>query len=475
MKLYRNAIILVIVLGLLTGAYYVFKNNKKVGTDTDLGKPSETIKILSLDQLEMAKITVENSGQTMVFERTMVKQKSDDGKETDVKSWKISSPADLRIDPSKVESLAINVSSVIADKLIEENAADLSKYGLDKPVRVTVQMNDGSVKTLEIGSQTPTKAGYYVKEKDAGKVYTIDSYTGEKIKVAKNNVRDDRLFPDLSSDNVTGFAMERKGQSVFTSKKAGNTEWNLTSPIQGDVNTTSVMPMLDAVVLSTVVNYTEDKPADLSKYGLDKPSYAFEVDTGTAKTRLLLGSESKTAGEIYAKFENTNEVFTLSTEVYNFLDKPLKEIVEVFAYLVNISDVNTMTVEIDGKTIKSDIQTDKDDKDKDKFVVNGIDVSALKDENDGQYFRKFYSAVIGVTLSEIETGVKPSGTPEITFTYNLKTAPGTMKVEFIPKDARSYYVLRNGEYTGITVDKQKFDEADGVRQTYDRLVKAMEK
>lgn len=470
MKLYRNAIILVVVLGLLIGVYAVVKNKKASNTQAD---NVDTIKIFDLDTDKMAEITLENKDGTFVFVRETVKEKEND-KEVERKVWKISSPRDLKIDESKVNSIAINFATLIADKVIEDNASDLAKYGLDKPVVVSVKMDDGTVKALEIGDETPTKGGYYVKENGSSKVYTIGSYTGEKLKVGKNDLRDKVLFT-IKSEDIIGFSMERKGQIVFSSKKLGDVDWSMTSPIQGNVNTSALAPMLDAVAKASVMNFVEENAADLEKYGLTNPAYSFEIETSAGKNKLLLGSEKEKGKEIYAKLADNNEVFTISEESFNFLDKPLKEIIEVFAYIVNINDVNKIVVEMDGQTVTSDIQTDKDDKDKDKFSVNGKDVSGLKDDKDSQLFRKYYQALIGVTLSDIEIGADPSGKPEITFTYYLKKAPGTMKVEFIPKDDRYYYVMRNGQYTGILVEKKKFDEPEGIRVTYKKLAEAMNK
>ena len=64
---------------------------------------------------------------------------------------------------------------------------------------------------------------------------------------------------------------------------------------------------------------------------------------------------------------------------------------------------------------------------------------------------------------------------EITFTYYRKVDPKVMKVEFIPKDERYYYVMRNGKYSGILVEKKKFDEPEGVRESYRKLIEAINK
>ncbi len=456
MRLYRNAIILAVILALLGGAYVYISKKPSKSTSKDTGK--NTIKIMELDSNKLNEITINNRGSKFVF----VKKDND---------WSATYPEGFKADKGKLGSIAIDLSSLTADKVIEENAADLAQYGLNNPVEVTAKLSDGTSRVIEIGDQTPSKGAYYVMEKGTSKVYTISSYTGDMLAGDKNKIRDMTLV-SIKPEDAIGFAMGRDGQKVFSARKVDANSWNLIYPIEGNAALDKLTPMLSTVSALSAKDYIEDNAADLDKYGLKNPSYTLEVETASGKTEILFGHEKTRGSEIYAKLGTGNSVFTLDESNFNFLDKPLKEIIEVFAYIVNIQDVSKIDVDLDGKTTTCGIETDKDDKDKDKFTVNGKD-AAMKDSNDKQYFRTFYQALIGVTLSEIEPQGKPSGKADITFTYYLKKDPGTMKVEFVPKDNKYYYVVRNGKYSGIIVEKSKFDEKDGVRDSFKKLMDAV--
>ena len=209
-----------------------------------------------------------------------------------------------------------------------------------------------------------------------------------------------------------------------------------------------------------VKEFIEDNATDLSKYGLDKPAYKFTFTTTSGSiTMLSLGTEKTKGSDMYAKLDGSNDVFTIDTTAFTFLDKPFKEIIETFVYIVNIDKVNKIEIDMDGKKTILGIETykgedGKTDTDKDKFTVDGKDASG-KDAKDDQPFRAFYQELIGIGLDDVAPDAVPSGNAEITITYSLKEAPGTMKVEFIPKDANYYYVVKNGKYTGIIVDKTK--------------------
>ena len=112
------------------------------------------------------------------------------------------------------------------------------------------------------------------------------------------------------------------------------------APIKGSMNESSFLAMVDAVANTTVVEFIEDESGDLSAYGLDKPVYEVIFSTEKAgEMKLQFGLERKSDSSIYAKLDGVDEVYAIDLAPFTFLDKPLKEIVSIFAYIVNIDQV----------------------------------------------------------------------------------------------------------------------------------------
>lgn len=459
MKLYRNAIILVVIVALLVGAYFLVRS-VKTGDETP-DQPEQYDRLTDYLTESVESVTLINEDGTFVI----VKKDQD---------WVLSSPTDLRYDSTILSSIVINASSIVADKLVEENPADLAIYGLDKPAKAIVKTTDGQETVIEVGSLTPTKGGNYAKLAGSSKVYVISNFVGEKLTSGRNDMRKTLMF-DFTSDKIGSVAMSRKGSSLFAAVvEEDGASWTMNTPIKGSVNESAVYPMLDALASTNIIEFVEENPEDLSIYGLDKPSYEFEFNAEGRNYKLLLGDEKVKGSEIYAMLDGSNEVVTISMAPYNFLDKPLKEVLKIFAYIVNIDEVKKIDLTMDGKTdhMVLDVYKDaegKTDYDKDKFYFNGIDATA-SDENGSQPFRKLYQALVGIGLDEIDTEGKPEGPSEITIEYTHVDG-SVMKVEFVSRDENFYYVLRNGEYAGILVKKKnKVDFGiDGLRQAHKRL------
>ena len=159
MRLYRNAIILIIIVALLGGAYYFISKNKPEEEDT-----VDVIVLTDISADDIETVTFKNSGNTFVM-----------GIEDD--KWILISPDDIISDSSVVSSMAEVARSISADKLVEENAEDLSVYGLHNPVSVEIKLKDGTTTILEVGDETPVGTGYYARLAGESTVYTQDNMT----------------------------------------------------------------------------------------------------------------------------------------------------------------------------------------------------------------------------------------------------------------------------------------------------------
>lgn len=457
MKLYRNVVILVVILGLLIGAMFFFKN-RPTGT-TEEGIPSdESFNISDIADEQLVKITADNNGTHYVFEKKETVTKDSQNNETKTTEWILAEPAGFEGDSSAISDIASSLRNMYADKVIEEDASDLSIYGLDKPSLITAVLKDGSEKTFELGNDTPTRDYSYVKIKGENKVYTVDSYTIGKLRIKDDKVRNKQLF-DFKTDDILNITMEKKGQPFFSVQKESDKIWKMTAPISANADLGSVNTIAEALPGLTVSQFVENNPADLAKYGLQVPKYAFELKTSTQVKKIYLGNEDPKNNAIYARMEGTTGVFTVSSSSLTFLDKPLTEIVDSLLCLVDIKDVNKLTIDIDGRTDVMDIQIDGDGDDaKEVFKINGKDVSNVKNEQGDVYFKKLYQTIIGIFVSGIDADGKPEGKADVTVTYYIKTAPGTIKLEFIPKDTLNYYAVKNGEYTGLTVAKREMNK-----------------
>ena len=154
-----------------------------------------------------------------------------------------------------------------------------------------------------------------------------------------------------------------------------------------------------------------------------------------------------------------------------YIDKPLTEIMQLFTYIVNYKKVDKLTVKVKGQPDQvSIIQPHESDPSKDVFYINGRE-AVMKDEEGHQVWRLYYQAVIGTLLSKIDTAAQPQGEPEVTYIFELNDGTGTVVMDYIPMpDGQNYWCMKNGEYTGMIVNRREFYGKQGLMEMFENLM-----
>jgi hypothetical protein len=187
--------------------------------------------------------------------------------------WKITQPLQVRADYGAVEGLigklqTTAIKSIVADSA---SAADLKKYGFDKPTaRVDLKLGSASA-TLLLGGTAEDKTVY---ARDASKpaVVTVESTLADDLKKGADEFRRKDVF-EFRAYNANRVELTRNGQTVAFEKVKGSgndavDKWRRVSPTAGDADKDKI----DAL-LSRLSNMRATSFVDASaKAGLDMPA-----------------------------------------------------------------------------------------------------------------------------------------------------------------------------------------------------------
>ncbi len=453
MKSYKIAIILVVILGILACAYLIIKGNK----DSTIAE--QDIKVINLSKESFSEVNIKTKDANFIFTKKG-------------QSWTMTSPNSFEADVTKIDSVIENLSSLTALRAVEDSASDVAKYGLDKPSAIiTIKAAGVNPIVVNIGDKNSVGDGTYVNLGNSNKIYLISAVIGDRLSIKVNDLRKIGLFP-FTSDEITSYTLEKSGKVQYKIIKTGEKTWKITVPVEVAADSPSMPDIMDKILSIKTIQVIENDAKDLAKYGLNTPSYAVEL-TGTSKTvKLLFGGEDSETARVYVKLSDSKEVYSVSLENLDFLDKPLKEVMDPFVYIADISTVSNLEIDMDSYKMNAEMKCDTQDTTKDKITVNGKDVSQVKDNN-YPLFRKLYEVMSNMPIDDVDLNAKPSGKADITITYKDKS--GTTKIEFIPRDNDYYYAVVNGKYTGNLIFKKQFDKEDGVRATLKKLMDVVNK
>lgn len=329
----KGLLIAVVVLGVLGGVIW-YSNKQQAATAAKTPATTET-KIVSIpeDQIQDIKIRHAN-GDTVELSKASGK-------------WRLVQPKDLGADPDASSSLVSALTSITADKTIEDKATDLGAYGLAKPaLDVTVGRKDGKTNEVLIGDDTPNNSGAYAKLPNDGHVYTVLSFVKTGLDKSANDLRDKRLLT-FDPDKLTRVELTAKGSSEEFGKNAQN-EWEILKPrpLRADGATVDgLVNKLRDLKMDATISPDDAKKAAAAFASGTKVATAAVSDAGGTQTLEVRKDKDK---NYYAKSSAVEGVYKVSGDIGDSLDKSLDDFRNKKLFDFGFSDPTKL--EINGTT-----------------------------------------------------------------------------------------------------------------------------
>lgn len=373
-------------------------------------------------------------------------------------------------DTSKLRSMTFTLSSLSAARVVEEDAKDLSLYGLDTPSHtVRTIYSDGRVIELYIGNQTIVDNYYYIMSNQSGDVYSIGSYTVGLVTRTDLDFRQITIFPTYTEDaiyeNIEWFRLTlRDGTEieilhdteVSTADDPSATEYRMFSPAQAYGNTTLIQELLDDLALLSVssvyMDITED---DYAEYGLNNPARLEMRDIAGKSVDLLVGKETYSGSGYYfcALASAPNTVLIVDGAAMTWFNTNYIELMNRIIWLYSITDIATMEYDLDGEKHVIELEHST------KINTNDVEVGVVDATMDGEflsetnarrlYIRSVNFRIAGDLTSEQIRSLGKTAGYTVTFGF-LDGSSSTL--ELIKLNDRQYACRVDGEtlyYTNV--------------------------
>lgn len=438
MRKSKNLLLLFAVLVGLSSLYLFLKYRSQENSD-EIKVSSETITLVNIDNETINKMVLKSKNCTISFTK---------------KEQQWTSNFSFPIKESEVNSLSYVFFGLRAEQLIDESPEDLEQYGLKDPAVIIEVMagEDKTPKIMYLGDLTPSGTSYYFKLDNDPKVYTIPSYHGDKFKLTPADFRDNSLA-QINIEKINYFKLSRAGQPELEIRI--NTEssdfaqygfgiWQMTKPYHEPMSvlTDKFQAILQSITsITNAEKFINDNPVDLEPYGLAKPQAEIIIKDNQSQFRLLVGKSTNNEA-FYCKKSDSKAVFTISNDNLYFLNTKAFDLVEKFAYIVNIDDVDKITLSGQGFNHTMEISRRRkkaEDSEYDiRYQING---QKVKEE----LFKMIYQKIIGLMV-ESECPTKPKNNiPDLSMTFYLnKGLQREIRIDYIPYDYDFYTVFRGG-------------------------------
>jgi len=298
----KGLLIAVVLLAVLAGV--VFWSNKKQEAASKTPADSST-KILNIPDDQLQEVRIKKlTGEVIDLRR-------ESGK------WLITEPTPLAADQDAVSSLTGSLTSLNADKVVEDTATDLKQYGLDIPtLDITITKKDGKTDEVLIGNDTLTGSGAYVKLAAGSKIFSVGSTVKTSIDKRPDDLRDKRLL-SFESDKLTRVELNAKGQPVEFGKN-GSGEWQIVKPAPLRADSTQVDTLVGKL-RDAKMDVNAPDPDAAKKYAA-APKVATASVSDSAGTQTLEVHKTKD-NDYYAKSSAVDGIYKIAKDVGDALDK----------------------------------------------------------------------------------------------------------------------------------------------------------
>lgn len=439
----------VVLLGGGVAAMKLTEPDNTADEETSVTEEETVSDIYSGDVNNLVSVEVSNAAGGYTFKRTAA------GTEETQAVFDIDGMAGIARDDSLVSSFGQNASTLSPVMVIDENASDLSKFGLDSPeteVTLTFDGDDAQKVTLLIGNETPA-GDLYVKLKDSPAVYTASSsflktYTYEKeyfvSKVVLEEPEDDD-YPIVQTIKVERTDLEKPIIFEYTGEnESGGTSAThvMTSPVKAYLDVSSsvdythgLFGLSAAGVLS--INPTED---ELKVAGITEPActVTMTLEDGTEyvlKTGIAYTGDDSSEAGYTGYFEGTDILWKFNASDVPWVTMSAGDAMSSLVFGSYIYDLKSL--EITAGTVT------------DKFEFTGTDEESYIVKLNGkaydlERYKSFYQALIKAPAEEICTSDEGIGNLIASFTLKYNNGNPEEKIEFYETDGNKVIIRKDG-------------------------------
>jgi hypothetical protein len=305
---FRGLIIAVVVLLVLGGLLY-WSNHRKPAPESAAAASAASPPILKVDQGAIEQVTLTRKDAAPV---SLDKQGSG--------NWRITEPKAFNADSDAVSGMLSSISSLNADRVVEDKASDLKQYGLDQPsLQVQIETKDHTQDDLLFGDETPTGGDVYAMLQGNPKVFTVASYNKTSIDKGVNDLRDKRLVT-IAPDKVSRVDLHKAGQEIeFARIKDG---WQILKPEPSRA---------DSFAVDEFVRTVADAKMDLTGNEADHAATDFAQGSPLAAVTLTgdQGPQTltlrKSKQDYFAQSTAVDGAYQVDTSLGTALDKSLDQ------------------------------------------------------------------------------------------------------------------------------------------------------
>jgi len=229
----------------------------------------------------------------------------------------------------------LNADEKVIDNLIQEIRAtdivgsvptdevDLDQFGLENAKAELVVITEEKEHRFIIGDKIPVGSGTYVYVPDEKLVLVVEKdYLNEFVKLSSIDFRDKGLF-DFDANEVTRIAIWSGNFSADLFKEDG--EWFVEGEDEIFVDDKKVDEVLWVFSRAKVLDFENENPDDLNKYGLEEPTSEIRFYEDDRIHGVIFGKR-KDENSYYIQSDSSDAIYSIHKSLFKRIPKNIDQI-----------------------------------------------------------------------------------------------------------------------------------------------------
>ena len=346
---FRTTLIIIVLLGGIAGAYFLFFQESPENASTSEKPPIHQVYGITREKVQQVEVMFADKAYQ---DLKLVKGVTG--------NWQLENPFQADADSEKVNQMLDDILNKRIKQTLE--VTTLAEYGLDIPsIILSLWTEQASpAVTFSIGKKA-IHFSVYVKERSEAHIFLIESSALDDLTKSPTDLRDPSVIKfnaetvskiqlasrDIgrNSDQRSAVSGQRNsgqkenlltdsrllkadGYTTLNCEKRDGT-WRVTHPIEAKADTQEIENLLSELRSLQVSTFEADQadantPAELERTGLDTPRVQIKLTDGNSIYGLNIGAEvppeNGTLGHVYVKSVHQDAIYTVSNDIYRLLN-----------------------------------------------------------------------------------------------------------------------------------------------------------
>ncbi|HIF02462.1 MAG TPA: DUF4340 domain-containing protein, partial [Nitrospinaceae bacterium] len=267
-----------------------------------------------------------------------------------IDEWQMTAPVNAKGDALAVSDFLSFLSNLNFTRVVEESSKDLSPFGLDTPgLKIILSMNNGETKGVRVGNDHPMGNKVYLALLKGSQVLAA-GVTKNRLNRTVHDLRDKTIL-DFKTPQIKKIEFIRHDKTLNLIKDQES--WKvLENTVIAKGNGTEITNLLNTIQAAQIEQFVEEKPKQLTSYGLNNSKLTVKLSTTKSNESLALLIGKNSDHGFYAKTLSKENIFTINQSLFDtlnnrkFVDFLNKSLVDF-----NDDDLIKMTLRMDNVTV----------------------------------------------------------------------------------------------------------------------------